>query len=64
MWGLRSDDPPRDALLGTAALVAGAVVFTERFELLPAAAVAYAGAGWVFWLERDARHRHDGPRRR
>ncbi|HYF73145.1 MAG TPA: hypothetical protein VD864_10015 [Nocardioides sp.] len=64
MWGLWPDDPPRDALLGTAALVAGALVFTERFELLLPAVAAYAGAGWVFWLERDAGHRRERPRHR
>ncbi|HYF72569.1 MAG TPA: hypothetical protein VD864_07095 [Nocardioides sp.] len=64
MWGPWSDDPPRDALVGTAALVAGALVFTERFELLLPAVAAYAGAAWVFWLERDTTHRHGRTRHR
>ncbi len=64
MWGLWSDDPPRDALIGTAAVVTGALVFTERFEALAAAAAAYAGAAWVLRLERDATHRREDARHR
>lgn len=64
MWGLRSDDPPRDALVATAALVTGALVFSERFDALPTAAAAYAGAAWVLWLERDAAHRREETRHR
>lgn len=54
-----SADPLRDALVGTAALVTGTLVFTERFSALPAALAAYAGAGWVLRLERDADHRRE-----
>jgi hypothetical protein len=64
MWGLWSDDPARDALVGTAVLVTGALAFTERFEALPAAVAAYAGAAWVLRLERDATHRREETRHR
>lgn len=59
MW---STDPLRDVLIGTAALVTGTLVFTERFSALPAALAAYAGAAWVLRLERDAVHRREETR--
>ena len=61
MW---SGDPAHDVLLATAALVAGTLVFAERFEALPAAVAAYAGAGLVFRLERAAAHRREEARHR
>ena len=62
MWGPRSVDPARDALLASAALVAGVLVFTESFEALPAAVAAYAG--WVRRLERSAPDRREETRPR
>ena len=47
------------ALWWSAALVVGALALTETFVLLPAAAAAYAGAGWVVALERRATRSED-----
>lgn len=43
----RSIDPARAVLGMAAALHIGAVVLSERFEMLPAVLIAYAAAWWV-----------------
>jgi hypothetical protein len=54
-----SDDAraARAALLGTGAVMVGALALTESFRELPVALAAYAAAWWVLGLDGGVRSR-------
>lgn len=55
-------EPSRTVLLGTGAVVVGALALTESFAVLPGAIAAYAAAWWVLGLDPKVRSRARGTR--